>query len=129
MRWLWPFVWVFAGGSLAFLMYADFYLYHTNDKPDPLRNVWDDAYYVWDTGKDLLIMLFIYSVLDETKKWIIKPLFLFASIRLLWAITVPFTNLDKVANPLMVTMAFTLLIIGVITYSIRDLKIQKRKEL
>jgi len=110
---------VYVIGALVFLMKANLDLW---------GDAWDTFYFVWAKGKDVLFFLAILYLLKPEQKWIIKPLLFYASINLLWELIRPLTNLD-VNHPLMVTMIFTALIIGVIVYLIRDLRMLKRKEL
>lgn len=101
-------------GRLLFLLKADF------DLPG---SWWDDAYYIWDAGNTALLYGTIVSLLPNEKKKLVKPILYYSILILTWEIINPFTNLE-VNNPLTVTLLFTILLIGVIIWSIRDARNQ-----
>lgn len=127
MKLLLEWIWIFAFGSLAFLLEADFEVERTD--------MWANLYYIWDIGKDLFIFIVILKLRREDFEKIrakeyrltIYSTIIYLSIRSLWALIKPLTTLDE-NHPLMVSVMFTAALIILITLLLVDLK-KRKKEL
>ena len=74
MKWLKFFLIWFLIGMTVF--------YHLADFSQP---VWSHIYYVWDKGKDVLVMAALIAVAPRFKKFVL-PIFIFSIIRFLWEV-------------------------------------------
>lgn len=83
-------------------------------------------YYIWEKGKDLLFLLSILYLIPKEHRWLIKPLWIYALIRLLWEIIKPFTDLAT-DHPTVIKGLFTALLTGVIILLIKDLRQRKKR--
>lgn len=50
-----------------------------------LNNGWYEYYYLWDKGKDVLLLLALYSVAGRFK-WAVMPVIIFSIVRFVWQI-------------------------------------------
>lgn len=82
MKWLQLFLIWFLIGMTVF--------YHMADFSQP---VWSHIYYLWDKGKDVLIMAALIALAPRLKKFVL-PVFVFSIIRFLWEVAAWVINED-----------------------------------
>jgi|SRR5882672_3967203 len=109
-------IWFFAGCSIT-LAHADF----------GVVSIWDDFYFIWEAVTLLLSFILVYNLIPNNLKWVIKPVIIYSSIRLLWLIVIP--AMGVVANhPMAVSITSWIFITGAIIVFGADLvKEWKRK--
>lgn len=77
-------------------------------------------YFIWDKGKDALLVKCVLILMDVKYRWIVKPVYYFCLIRLLWEIANPFTDLE-INHPDIITGLFTIIATGVALLLLKDL--------
>lgn len=99
-------------GSATFLIYAWF----RTDKV----TVWDDLYFIWDSGKDVLLLTALFLTIDKRWRWLIWPSLIYFTIVFIWQIVAPITRWD-VNHPTAVVVVFSALLTIVIILLRKDL--------
>lgn len=74
-----------------------------------LNQGWYEYYYLWDKGKDTLLVMAMYCLAENRLKWAIKPVIIFSIVRFLWQVTSSITSWDinniKVVDYLFILLA------------------------
>jgi multisubunit Na+/H+ antiporter MnhG subunit len=82
--------------------------------------LWDDVYYLWQAILLSLCFGTILTLLPNENKWIIKPVFYYSLIKVVWEVLSLTTDID-INHPQAVNTAFLVLITGVGMLLLKDL--------
>ena len=81
--------------------------------------LWNAVYFLWDKGKDLLILIVLWDIVNKKSRKILTPVLWLSGIRFLWEIVSLISGVN-VNNNLWVAVFFTLLSIYVLYATIKN---------
>lgn len=89
--------------------------------PDYDMKIWNSAYFIWDSSRDLLLTLTLSYLIPTSKRWLLKPVIVYSLTRFLWELVNSVVDIGPQKNKVE-SIGFLVLSVGLALLLLRDLK-------